>query len=77
MDRQGRWMDGWMDGGLGSEGGEGLRYKVAWWEGENKDARATQTDDDLPNWCLGDLYACGCCCSFSSTGLVGDDAVSI
>lgn len=27
MDRQGRWMDGWMDGGLGSEGGEGLRYK--------------------------------------------------
>lgn len=50
-------MDGWAGGGLGSEGGEGLRYKWLGGKGENRDSRATQTDDDLPNWCLGDLNA--------------------
>lgn len=69
-------MDGWAGGGLGSEGGEGLRYKWLGGKGENKDSRATQTDDDLPNWCLGDLKCLRLLLLLASMGLVGA-AVSI
>lgn len=44
---------------------------MAWWEGENKDARATQNDDDLPNWCLGDLNCLRLLLLFSSMGVGG------
>lgn len=50
-----RQMDGWREGEWGSwEAREGRWLDR---KGRNKDCQATQTDDDLLNWCLGD------CCS--------------
>lgn len=54
--RSGTGLDGKADGwraGKRRRGGQ----QVAWWEGRARAFRGTQTDDDLPNWCLGGLGA--------------------